>query len=117
MRWFWRWRESPRSFAPSPSFLERLEGRLLLSSTGEGPTLLRTFAGLKESDNTERYPVPDVIAAAGPSHVVEAVNAVVRVFDKSTGAVLSTQQIAQFFAPLGNVQNFTDPVVSYDENA
>src|SRR5438105_2973516 len=97
--------------------IESLEVRRLLAASPASPAVLASFPGLTDRDNAEKYPVPDVIAAAGPNEVVEAVNATVRIFDKATGDAVSTKSFADFFAPLGNVLSFVDPVAAYDEDA
>src|SRR5262249_48764341 len=47
-----------------------------------------SFVGLRQSESGGWYP-PDTQVAAGPAHVVEAVNLQMRVFDKSGGVVSS----------------------------
>src|SRR5207253_1052402 len=46
----------------------------------------------------------------------EAVNSTIRFYDKATGTILATKQLATFFDPVGPVSAF-DPVVTYDEQA
>lgn len=56
---------------------------------------------------------PDTNAAVGDNYVVEAVNVQMRVFDKSTGAVLLDEPLSTLFgAPTGG-----DPYVTYDDIA
>ena len=88
--------------------MEELEARRLLSVT-----LGTNFAGLQFGD-TAGYIPPDTIAAAGPNHVVEAVNLDLRIFNKSGGTV-STQSLNTFFSSLAP-QSLSDPVVMFDES-
>ena len=56
---------------------------------------------------------PDTNAAVGDNFVVETVNVQLRVFDKSTGAILLDEPLSTFFgAPSGG-----DPYVVYDDTA
>jgi hypothetical protein len=95
--------------------LEILEDRSLMSVSIGTP-----FAGVSAASSGS-VP-PDTIAAAGPNHVVEAVNNAVAIFNKSTGKQLTLQQMSNFFStlgviplPAGSSQTFSDPVVSFDE--
>src|SRR3954452_18791960 len=90
-------------------FLADLEGRTLLSVPPS-----TNFGGLNFSD-TAGYVPPDTIAAAGPNHVVEAVNLSMRIYSKS-GTILSTQDLSTLFSSVNPV-NLSDPVVMYDESA
>ncbi|HEV3255509.1 MAG TPA: S8 family serine peptidase, partial [Gemmataceae bacterium] len=88
-------------------------------SPGAPPTFSTAgFQGLNSNDNLPSgflFTPPDTIAAAGPTAVVEAVNNVIGIFDKA-GNRLLTKDPATFFGPVspGPVQNFFDPVVTYD---
>jgi len=56
---------------------------------------------------------PDTNAAVGNNYVVETVNLQIRVFDKTTGAILLDEPLSTFFGvPAGS-----DPYVLYDDNA
>ncbi len=79
------------------------------------PTLLGTFQGLDANDNPFLISPPDTIVAAGPDHLVEAINVALRIYDKE-GNVLLTQSLDDFFAPLGK-PSAGDPLVTYDEMA
>jgi hypothetical protein len=76
------------------------------------PTILNSFEGLDADDNPFLLSPPDTIVAAGPGHVVEAVNIALRIFDKS-GTMLSTQLLSDFFSPVAPNSPF-DPLVTYD---
>ena len=63
---------------------------------------------------------PDVIAAAGPNHLVEMINSSIAFFDKTTGTKLFQQSLNDFFAPnqpIGGLFILFDPYVVYDEQA
>jgi len=68
------------------------------------------FPGL--GDNNTSIP-PDIGAAAGPNHLMVALNTEVRIQNK-TGTNLSTVTLNAFFAPLGGAPNMFDPKVLYD---
>jgi hypothetical protein len=57
---------------------------------------------------------PDTNAAVGNNYVVETVNFQIRVFNKTTGAVLLDEPLVTFFGPFGFG---SDPYVLYDDNA
>ena len=77
-------------FAPAPG-----EGTPLTP-----PTILGSFAGLDANVNPFLLSPPDPILAAGPDHVIEAVNVALRIYSKD-GTVLETQLLDEFFAPSG----------------
>jgi len=98
----------PRPFATRPR-LEPLEDRSLLTvSVGSN------FGGMTFASTLVGTP-PDTQAAVGPSHIVEAVNANLAVYNKA-GTKLSSQALSSFFTSL-RPRTLTDPVVSYDEQA
>lgn len=68
------------------------------------------FPGL--GDNNTSTP-PDIGGAAGPNHLMVALNTQVRIQDK-TGTTLSTVSLDAFFAALGGSPNMFDPKVLYD---
>jgi hypothetical protein len=86
--------------------LERLEDRTLMSVD-----VGLTFPGIPATS----YTLPDTIAAAGYNYVVEGVNLTLRYYDYYSGTPLFTTTFQSFFAPLGGVQQMSDPVVSFDE--
>ncbi|MEO7539288.1 MAG: carboxypeptidase regulatory-like domain-containing protein [Pyrinomonadaceae bacterium] len=80
-----------------------------------------SFNGLSNYDNIDAYNAviipPDMIGDIGPNHYVQAVNALVRVFDKSGNALTPPFKMSQLFAPLGtpcSQRNDGEPVVLYD---
>jgi hypothetical protein len=87
---------------------EPLEHRRLLSVN-----LSTNFAVLRFSDTAGFVP-PDPIVAAGPNHLVEAVNANFAIFTK-TGTRLSNTTFRSLFSSLSPGPILSDPQVSYDE--
>ncbi len=95
--------------------LEPLEDRTLPSVTP-----LSGWAGLDfpSSDSTLNNGAapPDTIVAAGPNHIVEAVNTDLAIYNKTTGAKLFQQDLYDFFAPAQPGSTFlSDPTVSFDQ--
>jgi len=85
------------------------------------PRPLVSFAGLSNYDNIDAYGLviipPDTIGDVGPDHYVQAVNALVRVFDKTGNALTPPFKMSQLFAPLGTICAARDdgqPNVLYD---
>lgn len=85
------------------------------------PSPSLTFDGLSNYDNISFYQAviipPDTIGDVGPNHYVQAVNALVRVFDKQGAPLTPPFRLSQLFAPLGTVCSARDdgePVVLYD---
>src|SRR5260370_42437702 len=87
--------------------LEFLEDRLVTAVTQIGSTI----AAL---NNTGWYP-PDTGVAAGPSYVVETVNEEMGIYNKSTGALVSSENLSSLFSGfyMGSLNAF-DPQVMYD---
>jgi hypothetical protein len=68
-------------------------------------------------NGTGWYP-PDTSLAVGPGHVVETVNETLAIFNKSTGALISSQTLQSFFSGFVTGSNgMFDPSVMYDEGA
>jgi hypothetical protein len=108
----------PRS--KGPFHVSTGDGGLQSSATGitmPGPTA--TFAGIS-ADGADtvggRYAPPDTVGDVGPNHYVQAVNTVVRVFDKNGAPLSNLVSLSTFFGPLGSGCNgeFGDPIVLYD---
>jgi carboxypeptidase family protein/S-layer family protein len=84
-----------------------------------GPTL--TFDGLSSDDNQTafgfRIEPPDTNADVGPGHIVETVNLLFRVYDKTGSPLTPVAKISSLFAPLGapcGSRDDGDPIVLYD---
>ncbi|HYE14113.1 MAG TPA: fibronectin type III domain-containing protein [Pyrinomonadaceae bacterium] len=88
------------------------------------PTPETSFEGLSSDNNAAvlgvRYLPPDTVGDIGPNHYVQAVNTLVRVFDRAgaplTGAFLMSQLFAAVGAPCGTTDD-GDPIVLYDQAA
>ena len=85
------------------------------------PTPSLSFDGLSSEDNASAYGFriipPDPFGDVGPNHYVQAVNALVRVFDKQGNALTPPFKLSSMFAPLGTPcaqRNDGDPIVLYD---
>jgi len=74
--------------------------------------LANNFAGLQRSESLNATP-PDTQVAAGPNHVLEAVNLVIRIFDKS-GNVILTRDLFSFFGLDPATVYLSDPRVRFD---
>jgi Calx-beta domain-containing protein/Big-like domain-containing protein len=90
---------------------------LVESPQVSSPGALKSFAGLddiaKQGSSTIVIP-PDVDGAVGLTKLMECLNNNYRVFDKSTGNVLSTVSISLFWSPTGFSNTVFDPKVLYD---
>jgi hypothetical protein len=80
-----------------------------------------TFDGLSNTDNATVYGggvLPsDANIDVGPNHIVQTVNLLFRVYNKSGTALTPLAKISSLFAPLGSpcgTTNNGDPVVLYD---
>jgi hypothetical protein len=88
--------------------------------TPRRPVMTSGFDGMNASVNGSFTSVPpDTIAATGPDHIVEVVNASIAFFSRTTGAAVGStpQLLGNFFSPLGTTAGscIFDPVVTYDE--
>jgi hypothetical protein len=85
------------------------------------PPVSLTFDGLSNFDNIALYNLliipPDMIGDVGPNHYVQAVNAALRIYDKSGKALAPPFKLSDIFAPLGTVCSQRidgEPNVLYD---
>ncbi len=90
-------------------------------SAAQMPAPSLSFDGLSSNDNAAAYGFrilpPDTFGDVGPAHYVQAVNALVRVFDKQGNPLTPPFKLSSIFAPLGTLcaaRNDGDPVVLYD---
>jgi Domain of unknown function (DUF4214) len=84
------------------------------SDVTRGPmnvNLLTNFIGLRLSESGGAIP-PDNGTAVGPNHVFEVVNSRGRIFDKGTGATISTINLNTFFNVPG--VSLSDPIMRFD---
>ena len=83
-----------------------------------------SFEGLSSDDNAAviggRYLPPDTVGDVGPNHYVQAMNTLVRVYDKAgtplTPVFLMSQLFSAVGAPCGTTDD-GDPIVLYDQAA
>jgi hypothetical protein len=85
------------------------------------PSPLGSFEGLNSQDNFNQYGgyvlPPDTVGDVGPSHYVQAVNLLFRVYDKSGVAQTAPLPMSALFAPLGGLCSTSDDgdvIVVYD---
>lgn len=84
-----------------------------------GPII--AFDGLTNYDNIDAYSAvilpPDMTGDVGPNHYVQAVNALVRIYDKNGTPLTAPFKMSNLFAPLGtpcSLRNDGEPIVLYD---
>lgn len=109
---------SPNLFSNAP---HDADGAPANFSSVPMPNPLLSFDGLSNFDNIAAYSLliipPDTIGDVGPNHYVQAVNALVRIYDKNGNAVTNPFKLSQLFAPLGTpcaARNDGSPNVLYD---
>ena len=116
---------SPGIDVPSPVYHDNIkhdfDGSIARSSLVPMPATMLSFDGLTNFDNIDAYNAliipPDTAGDVGPGHYVQAVNSLVKIFDKSGNALTPPFKLSQLFAPLGTVcstRNDGDPIVLYD---
>lgn len=101
------------------------DGNVFSKPTGvpmPAPSL--SFDGIANFDNVTIFNLlilpPDMNGDVGPDHYVQAVNSLIRIYDKSGKPLLPPFRISTLFAPLGTVcstRNDGLPVVLYDQLA
>jgi uncharacterized repeat protein (TIGR01451 family) len=90
----------------------------LVSGTPD-PTV--SVDGLSSQDNADalgaRVVPPDTVGDVGPNHYVQAVNLLVRVYDKTGAPLTQPRTMSSLFKPLGGIcasNDNGDPIVLYD---
>lgn len=78
-----------------------------------GVNIRQSYDGINFLDSSCGCLPPDINAAVGNNFVVETVNVQLRVFDKTTGAILLDEPLQTFFGDFSS----GDPYVVYDDNA
>ena len=83
-----------------------------------------TFEGLSSDNNATAFGFrvlpPDTVGDVGPNHYVQAVNLLVRVFDKSGAPLTNAFKMSTLFSSLGapcGTRDDGDPIVLYDQLA
>ena len=105
----------PEGDRPDPTLRQALAAPL--SPAMPGPT--GSFAGISADEAAAvggRFAPPDTVGDVGPNHYVQAVNTVLRVYDKSGAPLTPLVSLGTFFGPLGTncSGQFGDPIVLYD---
>jgi hypothetical protein len=95
----------PQSSEPVPT----MDGR---EAQAPAPT-----TDFNAKDDTQDFIPPDTNAAAGPSHIMVALNGTVKIFNKSTQASVSDVTLNSFWSSLGSISTAFDPKIIYDENS
>ena len=97
------------------------ESNLAVISGNSMPAPSLSFEGLNSNDNAAAYGFrvipPDTFGDVGFNHYVQAVNSLVRVFDKNGNALTPPFKLSSIFAPLGTLcstRNDGDPIVLFD---
>ncbi len=93
---------------------------------GNDPTYMQTEMGIRKIDGkavikdwagqTSGFRPYDPTGAAGPNHYIQSINATpIRIFNKSTGAVITTFNLSTLWTPATG--NEGDPIILYDRYA
>src|SRR5438094_5122672 len=85
-----------RNFRPLRSRCSRLEVMQLDERVTPTVTAMAGFTGV----NNTGWTPPDSNIAVGPSYVIETVNESMAIYNKSTGALLSSQALTSLFSGL-----------------
>ncbi len=123
--------QQARSVANKIPFRKQVEGvspdaevNLATITSQPMPAPLISFAGISSNDNAAAYGFrifpPDTIGDVGPSHYIQAANALFRVFDKQGNAMTPPLKMSALFASLDTVcsqRDDGDPLVLYDQLA
>lgn len=91
--------------AVSPLIPSSEERTAAIIGTVPMPPPMLNFDGLSDEDNVNAYGLlvfpPDANGDIGPEHYVQAVNSLVRVFDRNGNAITPPISLRDIFAPLG----------------
>ncbi|MEW5940315.1 MAG: Ig-like domain-containing protein, partial [Chloroflexota bacterium] len=108
-------------FRPDPVVQtnDSVAGRPIGEPLAVAPAPLITFAGLNFSQNGAGWP-PDTHGDVGPNHYIQVVNTSIGIFNKTTGAKLTSFNFDQFFSANGGTgicasYNNGDPITLYDQ--
>jgi hypothetical protein len=95
-----------------------------VSPTPNMPSPIAGFDGLNNQDNQTAFGFmvspPDANGQAGPSHFVQAVNLLVRVYNKVGTPLTAPFKMSSLFAPIGGICSTNDegnPIVLHDQLA
>jgi hypothetical protein len=108
----------------APNALHDADNALAQFLAEQMPASGLSFDGLSSNDNAAAYgfrPVPpDPTGDVGPNNYVQAVNVLVRVYDKAGNAETPPFKLSSLFAPLNTPcsrRDDGDPIVQYDQLA
>lgn len=118
-------------FTPNPNAPKQYDGALQARWTPDRgftmdiPAPSLTFEGLSSLNNTQLYAgstsnPPDTTGAVGPSHYVQSVNSMWRVWDKNGNALIPPKKLSDLWSAIGGLcgtNNQGDPIVLYDRMA
>lgn len=106
---------------PHTNAIHDPDGALAKMGGASMPVPLLSFDGLSNFENIAAYSLlfipPDTIGDVGPDHYVQAVNALIRIYDKNGNPLTQPFKMSQLFEPLGTpcaVRNDGSPNVLYD---
>ncbi len=112
---------SPRNPDSGVVGLHDVDASVATLSAVPMPTPLLSFDGLSNFNNIDAYGLviipPDISGDVGPDRYVQAVNALVRIYDKSGAAVTPPFRMSALFSGLGtpcSTRDDGDPIVAYD---
>jgi len=109
-------REIPVNKKPLPGIGPEAPAQLL-APAAPMPTPSISFNGMNFTSNGAGHP-PDTVGDVGPSHYVQAVNTSIGIYNKTTGAAISTFTFNTLWAGAGtgtpcDTANMGDPTVIY----
>jgi hypothetical protein len=102
-------------------FAHDADGAIAKFSSTSMPQPILSFDGISNFDNIDLYGglfiPPDPIGDVGPNHYVQAVNAAIRIYDKTGNALTPPFKLSSLTSALGtpcSTRNDGDPTVVYD---
>ena len=91
------------------------------NGTNDGGTIDVNFDGIRAGIVGQTYAPPDVSCSVGPNHVMQMVNTIFQIWDKSGNSLLGPFTLGTIWSgfpgPWASALNSGDPVVLYDEAA
>ncbi|MDQ4123396.1 MAG: carboxypeptidase regulatory-like domain-containing protein [Acidobacteriota bacterium] len=110
--------------AEAPNALHDADNAPAQFQSEQMPAPNLSFEGLSSNDNAAAYgfrPIPpDPTGDVGPNHYVQAVNVLLRVFDKAGTPQTPPVKLSSIFAPLNTQcarRDDGDPIIQYDQLA
>jgi len=115
----------PFQKGPSPKELPsnaKPKRKAVPQETNSYPLVLSPNNSLSGLSDNNRVIPPDTMGAVGPSHLLETLNSEVGIFNKSTGALISSVSLQAFWSSLGTgigqpANSPFDPKSIYDQNS